>query len=280
MKVGIAQTDCILGDLSANLKKHIELAQKAEKEGVEVLFFPELSLTGYLLEDRVKEIAIFNYELTELFINSSIKNCTLIVGYAEKDNNGHIFNSQAVIEVSDNSARLLSNTRKINLPTYGMFDEARHYNSGDSVEKFLLGSQNVPASILICEDMWHPTLPIALSIDPNTVPSILIAPAASPSRGYSSEVPSNLDGWEKNISFFATALGMYVINPQRVGVEDSFIFAGGSMLASPDGSIIKAHLFEEQLLIADLDISEISAKRQKTKIISSKDISILRNLLL
>lgn len=279
MKIAIAQTDAVLGRIEPNLEKHICYIEKAIAKGAETILFPELSLTGYLLEDRVKEIAISTDELLELFRGKISGNITIIVGFAERDKLGHIFNSRAVIEMNGGNSKLVSLARKVNLPTYGMFDEARHFNSGDSVSLFSHAVEACRAATLICEDMWHPTLPLALSLDFNDVPSILYAPAASPSGGYEGEKPSNLEGWEKNISFYATALGMYIFNAQRVGVEDSLIFAGGSMIACPDGSIIRASLFSEDLITADVDISEVTAKRQKTRIISSKDRHILKTML-
>lgn len=277
MKISVAQIDCVLGSIGRNIEKHNTVINRAIEEESEVIVFPELSISGYLLEDMVKDIAITQSELASLFTQSYKGVIDILVGYPEKGASGRIYNSQAVIRLENNRADIIANIRKLNLPTYGMFDESRHFRAGKDIPLFKTAKDGITSACLICEDMWHPVLPISMILDTGSIPALLFAPAASPSRGYyGRELPENLEGWEKNISFYAATLGMCILNAQRVGVEDSFIFAGGSMIAFPDGRLIKAPLFEESLITADIDIADIISRRQKTNLVSPQDIAVLR----
>ncbi len=278
MKIGVAQISSALGLIKKNAEKHIEYALMAEKQGISTLLFPELSLSGYLLEDASKEVAITKDELFQLFIDTELTDIDLIAGYAEKEKSGIVYNSQALISIRKGIPHIAANQRKINLPTYGMFDESRHFQKGSTVERFHLSKNEILSSILICEDMWHPLLPASFLLS-ETMPQALFVPAASPSRGFSGEKPANLKGWEQNISFWSGNLGIYIFNSQKVGSEDSFIFSGGSMIATPDGTIIEAPLFAETIISTEIDLSLLKSLRQKTQITSIEDVAIIKKFL-
>jgi len=276
MRTAIAQTDCFLGDITRNLTTHFRLAKEAVKGGATLVVFPELSLSGYLLEDRVKDIAITAREATALFDNAGLPGAVIGVGFPEKTR-GALYNSYALIRCGVKKAELLGVQRKVNLPTYGMFDESRHFRAGSSLCAHELPG-GATTAILICEDMWHPALPVALAQLPDGMPHLLIVPAASPSRGYRGKRPANLEGWEHNAEYLARVYGAATLNPQRVGVEDSLIFAGGSVATDHDGIMKRADLFKEEILFVDIDIDALSRTRAKVPVVSAHDREILRSL--
>ncbi len=277
IRIAAAQIDCILGDIAGNTQTHRRMIQQAAAQNIAVLLFPELSLTGYLLEDRSKEIALNIEEAAALF--NSVCDCDMVVGagFVERDRSGRIYNSCGIFKLAQGTATPLCCARKINLPTYGMFDEARHFSAGSELVRFQI--YGIETALLICEDMWHPMLPIASALQKDELPGLILAPAASPMRGLRGERPSNLEGWEKNIAFFSSALGIYIINAQRVGVEDSLIFSGGSMITRPDGQTLRAELFKESLISVEFDTSLVEAKRQKTAAVSLADREIAKTIL-
>ena len=57
-KIALAQADATLGDVAANLERHLDWIARAREAGADLLVFPELSLTGYLLQDLVSEVAL------------------------------------------------------------------------------------------------------------------------------------------------------------------------------------------------------------------------------
>jgi predicted amidohydrolase len=255
---------------------HRRFAKEAAAAGATLVVFPELSLSGYLLEDRVKDIAIPAREAAALFDNAGLPDTVVAVGFPERTR-GAIYNSYALIRCGVKKAELIGVQRKINLPTYGMFDESRHFRAGSTLCAHELPG-GATAAILICEDAWHPALPVCLAQLPDGIPHLVIVPAASPSRGYRGKRPANLEGWEHSAEHFARVYGAAMLNAQRVGVEDSLIFAGGSVATDHDGTLTRAELFKEELFFIDIDIEAISRLRAKAPVVSAHDRDILRSL--
>lgn len=277
MRAAVAQTDCFLGDISRNVATHVRFIRDATRAGAALVVFPELSLSGYLLEDRVKDIALTARQATALFDGTDLPDIVVGVGFPERTR-GAVYNTYALIRCGAKRSALIGIQRKVNLPTYGMFDESRHFGAGDALAVHELPGE-ATAAILICEDGWHPALPVALAHLPAGAPHLFIVPAASPSRGYRGARPSNLEGWDHMAEQFARVYGAATLTAQRVGVEDSLIFAGGSTATDHDGAIKKAPLFKEELLLVDIDIDAIVRSRAKTAVVSPRDRDILRGIL-
>ena len=130
--VAIAQISPVLGDSEANMVKHREAIWNAVAADVDLLVFPELSLTGYSLKDSVPEVAMLRGgpELQELAALS--KTLSIVVGFVEESADHHFFNSCACLE----GGKIVAVHRKIYLPTYGMFDEDRYFSRGRMIRSF------------------------------------------------------------------------------------------------------------------------------------------------
>lgn len=276
MRIAVVQNDCVLGEIAANARTHRRYIEQAAKKGAEVVLFPELSLSGYLLEDRVKEIACPPREIVHLFDGIASAEIVVGVGFPERSRTA-VYNSYALIRCGAR-AELIGIQRKINLPTYGMFDESRHFRAGTVLEHIPLPN-GMSAAVFLCEDAWHPALPVALAAAPEGLPHLFIVPAASPSRGYRGKRPSNLEGWEHIAEHFSRVYGVAVLIPQRVGVEDSLIFAGGSCAVDHHGARTRAPLFREAMLIVEVDLAAISRTLAKAAIVSAIDRDIVRHSL-
>ncbi|HSA32229.1 MAG TPA: nitrilase-related carbon-nitrogen hydrolase [bacterium] len=276
MRAAVVQSDCFLGDISRNVATHVRFIRDAAEAGATLVVFPELSLSGYLLEDRVKDIALTARQVAALFEDAGLPDIVVGVGFPERTR-GAIYNAYALIRCGAKKADIIGVQRKVNLPTYGMFDEARHFRAGSSLCAYELPG-GATAAVLICEDAWHPGLTVALAQLPDGMPHLIIVPAASPSRGYRGKRPSNLEGWDHAAEHFARVYGASTLTAQRVGVEDSLIFAGGSTATDHNGSITRAALFTEETIIVDIDIEALSRLRAKAPVVSARDRDILRSL--
>jgi len=277
MRIAVVQNDCMLGEMATNARIHHRHIEQAVKKGADVVLFPELSLSGYLLEDRVKEIACPPREIVRLFDGGALSGEIVVgVGFPERSRTA-VYNSYALIRCGEH-AELIGIQRKINLPTYGMFDESRHFRAGTDLKHMTL-PDGVSVAVLICEDAWHPALPVALAASPEGLPHLFIVPAASPSRGYRGKRPSNLEGWEHIAEHFSRVYGVAVLVPQRVGVEDSLIFAGGSCAVDHHGTRSRAPLFREAVLVIEIDPDLISRTVAKTAVVSPLDRDIMRRSL-
>ncbi len=254
VKVALAQIRPKIGDLKFNLEKHIEMMEKAAKEGVKIIVFPELSLTGYNLQDLVFEVAQpLNGELiTTLREKSRELNISVVAGFIEESPEYKYHIASVYIEEGE----ILHVHRKAYLPTYGMFEEQRYAARGNRIAAF--NTKYGRFAILICEDMWHPSAAYVAVCDGAYV---LLAVACSPSKGIYTPKLASADIWENFIKTYSELYGVYVLFSNRVGTEDGLIFWGGSEIHSPSGNITKANYLKEQLLIGYIDFNEVRKSR-------------------
>ncbi|MEN3037827.1 MAG: nitrilase-related carbon-nitrogen hydrolase [Candidatus Kryptonium sp.] len=254
--VAVAQIDCILGDLKRNLEKHVHYIQEAIKEKAKLILFPELSLTGYTLRDITAEIAINPFRSNAFDdLKKLSKEIIIIVGGVEEGENYGIYNSAFVFE----DGEIKHVHRKIYPPTYGMFEEMRYFSCGNKVHTF--DTKIGRMGILICEDLWHISLPYLLAIQGAT---IIAGLAASPTRisGESDEL-TNYKINSEHHKTYARLLSIYLLFSNRVGYEDGVNFWGGSEIVNSDGEVIAlAKLFEEDLIFGEIDFNIIKRSRQ------------------
>ena len=258
--IALAQIDPVLGDLDKNVARHVSLAKRAVNEGAQLIVFPELSLTGYSVKDMNWDLALNVSRLSPslssiLELSQSI---SILAGGIEEDDAFHLHNAALLFE----GGVMSSAHRKTYPPNYGMFEELRYFSPGRDIHinQSRLGSLGV----LICEDLWHLSLPYLLALQGA---QIIIAMAASPTR---------MAGGEQNLRIastnaehhrtYARLLSCYIAFCNRVGFEDGVNFWGGSEVVGPDGSIIvAAKQFEEDLVIARIDDSEVRRARQLSR---------------
>ena len=159
MIVRLAQTAPRLGNSEHNFEQCRKLIVQAAADNVELIVFPELSLTGYLLKDMVALVAISSRDkIVEQLAGMSDK-LSILVGLVEHGEDYFFYNSAFYFE----KGRLAKRYRKAHLPTYGMFDEGRYFARGNRIEAFDTRFGRV--GIMICEDAWHPINPYILSQD-------------------------------------------------------------------------------------------------------------------
>ena len=136
LTLGIAQTSPKLGDVPANLTQHLTLIEQAAAQSVELLLFPELSLTGYNLQDLVYEVAIRpsadDPVFGPLLAATRDHGMDVVVGFVEEDRRHRFYIAQAYL--SGGEVRHVHH--KVYLPTYTLFDEGRYFAWGDTVRAF------------------------------------------------------------------------------------------------------------------------------------------------
>jgi predicted amidohydrolase len=268
--IAVAQIDSVLGDLSANIEKHIALANKASEKGAQLVVFPELSLTGYSVKDMNWDLAVNinqNSERLQPLIDKS-RSISILAGGVEEDESFRIFNTAFLFE--DGQVRVAH--RKTYPPTYGMFEEMRYFARGDTIQP--VQSKLGKLGVLVCEDLWHISLPYILA---EAGAQIIIALVASPTRlgGNEKELQTAVVNTE-NHKTYARLLSSYIVFCNRVGFEDGVNFWGGSSIVAPDGDVIaSAKLFDEDLLIALIDEHEVRRARRFSRHFLDEDPSLV-----
>lgn len=270
-RIAVAQIAPALGDVRANIDKHLAAVERARELGAELLVFPELSLTGYRLKDTVPEVAVRKGDKLVAELAAMSSEISLIVGLVEEDPQHHFYNSAFFLE----SGHLQAVHRKVYLPTYGMFDEQRYFARGRRVCAF--SSKVGRIAVLICEDMLHPTAVTIAALDGA---STVIVPSASPAKGVvgQGEVDANGRHWETYNRAMARTLGLHIIYANRAGVEDGIAFWGGSEIVAPNGdALAKAAYYEEDLIHAVVSDDAVRRQRVQSPVLRDEDMDLTVN---
>jgi predicted amidohydrolase len=235
----------------------LDAIQRAKDERADLLVFPELSLTGYFLRDMVPDVAISSSapELTQLA--EAAGDMAAVVGFVEETSQHHFYNAAAFLE----GGRLKHLHRKVFLPTYGLFEEQRHFAAGDRMRAFDTDRFG-RVGLVVCEDFWHLS---SMAIMQAEEVDLLICIANSPARGVDRPQLRTEETYRLLSKTFAQLLGAVVVVVNRVGYEDGLCFWGGSMAMGPDGEeIASAPVFDESLLVAGFDLGELRRRRIST----------------
>lgn len=280
LRLVLHQTAPRLGDPEANAE---EIGKRLEATGdAQLVVFPELSLTGYTLRTRVRELA-WSCDRT-LLPNLPRDHPPVVLGVPEESPR-HLFYNTAVLV---HRGRIVLRHRKIYLPTYGPFEEGRFFARGEEPPRGADLPCGWRVGILVCEDFWHPALLYLLAMQGV---DLVVVPAAAPGRGDPAsgggggEPPggslfASPGGWRLLARAAAFQYGIFLAVVNRTGVEEGLTFAGGSFVAGPDGRILaEAPQGEEATLEVELPRAQLRRCRWPFSHLRDEDAGLLRRAL-
>jgi len=243
IRVALAQINPVVGDFEYNYNKIVEFIEKAKKSEADIVAFPELALTGYPPEDLILKPSFIEKNLYYLEkLKENVDNIIAVVGFIDKQED--VFNAAAVIY----NKEIVGVYHKQFLPNYGVFDENRYFQKGDGL--LLLSIDNYKVGVSICEDIWYPENPVNDYAILGT--EVVININASPySQGKVKKREEMLKVRSRDNLISVAYVNM-------VGGQDELVFDGNSLILDAQGEILaKAESFEEELLLADIDLDEI-----------------------
>ncbi|HVG10359.1 MAG TPA: nitrilase-related carbon-nitrogen hydrolase [Thermoanaerobaculia bacterium] len=262
LTVGLAQIDCRLGDVAANLERHLHWIDQARQRGVGLLVFPELSLTGYRLLHLTSRVALPPSAPQLRRLAEAAGPMAVVLGFIEESDRGVLHNTCVLLV--DGKPVLFH--RKLYLPTYGLFQEERFVRSGRRLDLATLPWGRM--GILICEDLWHPGLARRLAV---AGAHLLVVPSVAPGRIGAGELPANHDTWETLTRATAILDTCWVVYVNRVGWEEGSFYAGGSHVVRPGGELVeRAPLLEEHLLVTEIDLREADRLRWRLPLLADE----------
>jgi predicted amidohydrolase len=257
LRIALAQLAPQLGLLDANFARHHELLVEARAAGAGLIVYPELGLTGYHLQDLAAEVAMRADDPRLLAFAAETVGCSAVVSFVEESTDHRLFIAAALLE--DGGVRHVH--RKLYLPTYGLFDERRFFAAGDAL-RASPSRLGVGIGLAICEDFWHLGVPALLALDGAQV---LVNVASSPGRDVAAVNAGGLGtavSWRTLLRTYAQLTTSVVVFCNRVGVDESVSFWGGSTVLGPTGDVIvEAPLYEEALVLADVELAGIRRER-------------------
>ena len=243
IRVGIAQINSTVGDLSGNTKKILQSIDQARSLRVDVLTFPELAITGYPPEDLLLKPQFIqqNRESLNKIIEHS-SDIAVVVGFVDSD--GDIYNAAAVVY----DKKLVGVYHKFYLPNYGVFDENRYFQVGGECPFFII--YDIGIGITICEDMWYEAGPAIVQAYAGA--RVLINISASPYHAGKGIFR------ERMLATRATDSVAIVVHNNLVGGQDELVFDGNSLIINEKGQLIaRGKQFEEDFVVADLDVESV-----------------------
>ncbi len=266
MRVALAQIAPVLGDIRANFQRAMEVIAEAKGLGADLVVFPELSLTGYTLGQVSEEVSIDVEDERVTSLVEAAGETSLVISFHEDDGSLRTYNSAAYFE----DGSLVRLHRKLYLPTYGIFEERKHFSPGQTMRAF--GTKFGRMAILICNDAWQPALGFLAVQDGARV--LLIPTSSADSR-----FPGDMDTteyWYDITRFYARMLECYVVFTNRVGTEGELAFWGSSHVMDPLGNVVaEAPLYKEALITADLDVNSVLQRRRRVPLLREARLGLL-----
>ena len=257
VRIALAQIAPRLGALDENLARHHELIDEARAGGAGLVVFPELGLTGYQLQDLAAEVAMRLDDPRLAALAAATRGMSAAVSFVEESGDHRLFIAAALME--DGEIRHVH--RKVFLPTYGLFDERRFFAAGDVV-RAVPSRLGVGVGIAICEDFWHLQTPQLLALDGA---QLLLNVSSSPGRDLAAKNDVGLGtatSWQTLMRTYAQLTTSFVVFVNRVGVDESVTFWGGSEVIGPSGEpLFSAPLFDEGLHLVDVNLDDVRRER-------------------
>ena len=253
LRIALAQIDSSVGDLEGNAAKIAERIAAARDAGAELVLFPELALTGYPPEDLLLK-EHFLQAATEAVgeLAREAEGIVALVGFPERADDVH--NALAVLAEGE----LQAVYRKSVLPNYGVFDEQRYFQFGESGAVLQLGDARL--GLTICEDIWTPGPPA--SDEALAGAALILNASASPyhaRKGLERE-RMLIQRARDNLSAVAFC--------NMVGGQDELVFDGHSLLLDHEGCVLaRAPQFQEALVVGTVDLqAALTARLRDTRL--------------
>lgn len=256
MRVALAQTDCLLGDVEKNLRTAEGQVTEAAANNADLVVFPELALHGYalgLLDDDVS-ITAADPRLGRL----SRHGPDVLIGFHE-DARLRRYNAAAYVS----GGRVRHVHRKLYLPTYLAWEERKHASPGQAMRAYDTAHGRV--ATLVCNDAWQPVLPWIAAQDG----AEMMAVPANSASGLAPGALDTAEYWRDLLRFVARMQQCFVFFCNRVGQEAGMDFWGGSRVVDPLGrTVAEAPLWEPALTYADIDLADVRRRRRQVPLLA------------
>lgn len=256
MRIAIAQLDYTVGAFDANLALMADAVARSRRRRADLVVFSELATVGYPPGDLLERRGFVDRNLRQLERVAALSDDSLgiVVGYVDRNPTGQgkgLFNSAALCV----GGRAVARYHKCLLPSYDVFDEARHFEPGGPARPLLF--KGVRLGISVCEDVWSdPDLdgrsiyhrdPVLEQVEAGA--QLLINISASPFELGKAAQRRDL------VRRYAAQSGRFFVYANQVGGNDELVFDGHSIVVDPTGRVVvRGHDFAEDLLVYDIDL--------------------------
>lgn len=268
MRVALAQVDCGLDAVDDNLGTARTIIDRAAAQGAELVVFPELTLHGYPVQ-RIDADLAMSADDPRLLELADAGRPAAVVGFHEDGAGPHTYNSAAYLA----NGQISYVHRKLYLPTYGIWEERKHFSPGQTLSSFPTRFGRM--GILTCNDVWQACLPFLLAQDGAEV---LVVPTNS-AEGLAPDILDTPMYWQDVLRAVARMNELWVVFVNRVGAADGLKFWGGSCVVDPTGAVIAMAGNQEELLVVDIDVAAARRRRRQLPLLKDARLGLLARTL-
>ena len=263
-RLALAQINTTVGDIPGNTAKILDYLERARQAHADLVAFPELAITGYPPEDLVLRPAFLKDNLAAMeTVVAASRGIAVMVGFVSVDPD--TANAAAV----GYDGKLVDIYQKMYLPNYGVFDEDRYFMRGSTCPVYTING--VKVGVGICEDVWYSVGPIAVQRDAGA--EVIVNINGSPFHA------GKRIQRESMIATRATDHELFVAYLNAVGGQDELVFDGASLIYDSAGDLVKrGPAFQEDLILADLDIESVLRTRLRAPRTRKENTTILKEI--
>ena len=263
-RLALAQINTTVGDIPGNTAKILDYLDRARQAHADLVAFPELAITGYPPEDLVLRPAFLKDNLAAMErVVAASQGIAVLVGFVSVDPD--TANAAAL----GYDGKLVDIYQKMYLPNYGVFDEDRYFMRGNNCPVYTING--VKVGVGICEDIWYSVGPIAVQRDAGA--EVIVNINGSPFHS------GKRFQRESMIATRAADNELFVAYLNAVGGQDELVFDGASLIYDSAGDLVKrGPAFQEDLILADLDIESVLRTRLRAPRTRKENTAILKEI--
>ena len=263
-RLALAQINTTVGDIPGNTAKILDYLDRARQAHADLVAFPELAITGYPPEDLVLRPAFLKDNLAAMEqVVAASQGIAVLVGFVSVDPD--TANAAAL----GYDGKLADIYQKMYLPNYGVFDEDRYFMRGNTCPVYTING--VKVGVGICEDIWYSVGPIAVQRDAGA--EVIVNINGSPFHS------GKRFQRESMIATRAADNELFVAYLNAVGGQDELVFDGASLIYDSAGDLVKrGPAFQEDLILADLDIESVLRTRLRAPRTRKENTAILKEI--
>ena len=261
-RLALAQVNPTVGDIVGNTDIVLRRIEEARAAQADLVALPELMLTGYPPEDLLLKPSFIRDNLVALErVVAASKGIAVVVGFVDSEGN-QVYNAAAVAH----NGKLAGVYHKVYLPNYGVFDEDRYFKPGRVCPVYTING--VAVGVNICEDIWYALGPVPLQREAGA--EVIVNINGSPFHA------GKFASRERMLGTRAADNGLYIGYVNTVGGQDELVFDGASVVLDVEGApVARAAQFQEELLVADLDVERVFHHRLRAPLDRKETASTL-----
>ena len=261
-RLALAQVNPTVGDIAGNTDIVLRRIEEARAQQADLVALPELMLTGYPPEDLLLKPSFIRDNLAALErVVAASKGIAVVVGFVNSEGN-QVYNAAAVAH----NGKLAGVYHKVYLPNYGVFDEDRYFKPGRVCPVYTING--VAVGVNICEDIWYALGPVPLQREAGA--EVIVNINGSPFHA------GKFASRERMLGTRAADNGLYIGYVNTVGGQDELVFDGASVVLDVEGvPVARAAQFQEELLVADLDVERVFHHRLRAPLDRKETASTL-----